>query len=101
MVLNLEQLRADYKSTYKADWALAEKVNVLIEVTKIELKYQRQNRSGGKENWCISSYPRKGHLRQDIATMEKALQRSRSIGNYTQEKRTSSQTTYIHWPPNF
>ena len=48
MVLNLEQLRADYKSTYKNNWSFSCKIELLIEVTKIELKYQRQTDQAAK-----------------------------------------------------
>ena len=36
MILDLTELRQDYKSTYKSNWPLAEKIKILIEVTKIE-----------------------------------------------------------------
>ena len=39
MTLNLSQLRADYKATYKKNWPLATKINTLIDATKIELKF--------------------------------------------------------------
>ena len=42
MTLNLSQLRADFKATYKKNWPLATKINILIETTKIELKFQSQ-----------------------------------------------------------
>ena len=48
MVLNLEQLRADYKSTYKNNWSFSCKIELLIEVTKIELKYLRQTDQAAK-----------------------------------------------------
>ena len=42
MVLNLPQLRADYKASYKSNWPLAEKINILIEVTKVEMRFWSQ-----------------------------------------------------------
>ena len=38
MILNITRLREDYKYIYKKDWHTAEKINLLIEVTKIEMK---------------------------------------------------------------
>ena len=40
MLLNLSQLREDYKATYKNNWPVAEKINILVEVTKLELESQ-------------------------------------------------------------
>ena len=40
MVLKLPQLRVDYKATYKSNWPLAERINILIEATKVEAKHQ-------------------------------------------------------------
>ena len=37
MILNITRLREDYKSIYKKNWHTAEKINLLIEVTKIEM----------------------------------------------------------------
>ena len=37
MILNITRLREDYKYIYKKDWHIAEKINLLIEVTKIEM----------------------------------------------------------------
>ena len=40
MILDLTELRQDYKSTYRNNWPLAEKIKILIEVTKIEQRFQ-------------------------------------------------------------
>ena len=48
MVLNLPHLRADYKATYKSNWPLAEKINILIEVKKIEMNYRSQMAQSAK-----------------------------------------------------
>lgn len=48
MVLNLSQLRADYKATYKSNWPLAEKTYILIEVTKVEIRYQHRSSQAAK-----------------------------------------------------
>ena len=38
MLLNLSQLRADYKATYRQNWPLAAKINILIDAAKIKQK---------------------------------------------------------------
>ena len=48
MILDLTELRQDYKSTYKSNWPLAEKIEALIEVAKIELKFQTHTCGRGK-----------------------------------------------------
>ena len=48
MVLTLSQLRADFKAIYKKNWALASKINVLIEATKIELKFKAHSSLSAK-----------------------------------------------------
>ena len=48
MLLRLSQLRADFKAIYKKKWALAIKINVLIEATKIEIKFQSHLSSAAK-----------------------------------------------------
>ena len=48
MVLKLSQLRADFKAIYKQNWPLSSKINVLIETTKIELKFQPQSSQAAK-----------------------------------------------------
>ena len=48
MILDLTQLRQDYKSTYKSNWPLAEKIKILIEVTKIEQRFQSQTHQAAK-----------------------------------------------------
>ena len=48
MTLNLSQLRADYKATYKKNWPLATKINTLIDATKIELKFQSKTSQAAK-----------------------------------------------------
>ena len=48
MTLNLSQLRADFKAIYKQNWALATKINTLIEATKIELKFQSNTSQAAK-----------------------------------------------------
>ena len=35
MILDLTELRQDYKSTYKKNWPLARKIEILIEISKI------------------------------------------------------------------
>lgn len=42
MLLDLTQLRIDYKAVRKENWALACKLELLIEVTKIEMSYREQ-----------------------------------------------------------
>ena len=39
MQLDLTQLRMDYKATYRKNWPLACKIEILIEITKIEMRY--------------------------------------------------------------
>ena len=48
MILDLTQLRQDYKSTYKSNWPLAEKIEALIEVTKIEQRFQSHAHQAAK-----------------------------------------------------
>ena len=48
MLLKLSQLRADFKAIYKKNWALVIKINVLIEATKIEIKFQSHLSSAAK-----------------------------------------------------
>lgn len=49
MILNLSQLREDYKAIYKLDWDTAKKVDFLIEITKLELRYQGNRSLTGKQ----------------------------------------------------
>ena len=48
MILDLTELRQDYKSIYRNNWPLATKINTLIEVAKIELKFQTHTCGRGK-----------------------------------------------------
>ena len=48
MLLDLTQLRMDYKATYRKNWPLASKIEILIEITKIEMKYQDHPLQGSK-----------------------------------------------------
>ena len=48
MMLDLRQLRQDYKFIYKSNWPLATKINILIEVAKIELKFQAHSAQAPK-----------------------------------------------------
>lgn len=48
MILNLSQLREDYKATYRVDWRLGTKIDFLIQVTKLELKYHGRDKLTGK-----------------------------------------------------
>ena len=48
MILNLCQLRKDYKAIYKKDWKTAKKVSILIEVTKLDLSYNNKMCTQGK-----------------------------------------------------
>ena len=52
MLLNLTQLRQDYKATRKSNWTLAEKINILIEVTKIEMKFRGTVSQAAKRIGC-------------------------------------------------
>lgn len=49
MVLNLSRLRADYKTIRKLNYKVAGKIELLIEITKIDLKYQNQAPQNGKK----------------------------------------------------
>ena len=48
MILDLTELRQDYKSIYRSNWPLATKINTLIEVAKIEVKFQTHTCGRGK-----------------------------------------------------
>ena len=48
MMLDLRQLRRDYKSTYRENWPLAKKIETLIEVTKIEQQSQSYSHQAAK-----------------------------------------------------
>ena len=48
MILNLSQLRADYKKIYKRDWSTARKLDILIEITKIELRFSSTGKCKAK-----------------------------------------------------
>ena len=48
MILDLTQLRQDYKSLYRNNWPLAEKIKILIEVTKIEQRFQSHAHQAAK-----------------------------------------------------
>ena len=49
MILNLEQLRRDYKRCYKQQWAVAKKLELLMAVTKLETNYKGRYPSLGKK----------------------------------------------------
>jgi transposase len=49
MILNLSQLRADYKIIRKKNYKVAAKIELLIEITKVDLKYQNQTPQNGKK----------------------------------------------------
>ncbi|MFT6632128.1 MAG: transposase [Bacteriovoracaceae bacterium] len=49
MILNLSQLRADFKAVYKENWKLSRKLEILIEATKIDFKYQHIDNLTGKK----------------------------------------------------
>ncbi len=49
MILNLSQLREDYKATYKENWKTAKKIELLIEISKIELRHQNRSNLKGKK----------------------------------------------------
>lgn len=48
MILNLSQLREDYKAVYKRNWLVAKKLELIIEVTKIELSHQTKKSQSSK-----------------------------------------------------
>ena len=48
MRLNIIQLRKDYKSIYRINWPLAQRLEILIEVTKIEQKFHSQTYQAAK-----------------------------------------------------
>ena len=48
MILDLTELRQDYKSIYRNNWPLAEKIKILIEVTKIEQRFQSHAHQAAK-----------------------------------------------------
>ena len=48
MLLDLTQLRMDYKATYRKNWPLACKIEILIEITKIEMRYLAHPLQGPK-----------------------------------------------------
>lgn len=50
MILSLEYLRYDYKLIRKINWKVAERLNALIELTKIEMEFKGQTLKTGKES---------------------------------------------------
>jgi len=48
MILNLEKLRKDYKTIRKENFQISERLNTLIEITKIELKHEGDLSKAGK-----------------------------------------------------
>lgn len=48
MMLSLVQLRSDYKAVYRSNWKLAQKLEVLIEISKVELSYEGDTSQAGK-----------------------------------------------------
>lgn len=48
MLLSLVQLRSDYKAVYRTNWKVAQKLEVLIETSKIELSYEGETSQAGK-----------------------------------------------------
>lgn len=48
MLLSLIQLRSDFKAVYQSNWKVAQKLEVLIEITKVELSYEGEISQAGK-----------------------------------------------------
>lgn len=48
MVLSLVQLRADYKAVYRSNWKVAQRLEVLIETSKVELSFEGDTSQAGK-----------------------------------------------------
>jgi transposase len=48
MILNLSQLREDYKNVYRENWQVAQRIDLLIEATKLDLKYFGNSITGKK-----------------------------------------------------
>lgn len=48
MVLSLVQLRSDYKAVYRSNWKVANRLEILIEASKIELAYEGETSQAGK-----------------------------------------------------
>ena len=62
MLLALTQLRMDYKATYRKNWPLACKIEILVEITKIEMRY--------------SAHPLQGPKRVEMARILQAAHKS-------------------------
>lgn len=74
MILSLENLRHDYKIIYKKNWKMAQRLEALIELTKIELIHEKDKFKVGK-NLKISS------LVNGLNISKRTLQRWKSSYN--------------------
>ena len=90
MVLKLPQLRVDYKATYKSNWPLAERINILIEATKVEAKHQYLSSQAAKRILLAEIITSAGIALRTLQRWKKTLSLSRFRGNRSQEKRMSS-----------
>ena len=97
MILDLTELRQDYKSIYRSNWPLAEKIKILIEVTKIEQRFQSHAHQAAKRI-AISQILHQSKKLLRTLIRWKQLYRKKGPQGIALKKKGPPQDSTSHWP---
>lgn len=92
MLLSLDQLRSDFKAVYRSNWKVAQKIELLIVVTKLDISYEDDPSQAGKALKLVSILRGAGITLRTLQRWKKDY-KSKSLFGLIPKKRGGIQPT--------